>query len=313
MEQILILGGTGFIGKNLSRALIDQGYQVVVYSEWLESNQMNDHYQTLIHYYTGRLNEIEKLERLFNDYQFKSVIHLVSSLSPASTQDNYVNELNDVFIPTQQLLSLMKKHHILQFLFFSSGGTVYGNYKTIGLYTEEDALKPINYYGLSKVHMESMIQFECHKLDIHCTIIRPSNPFGRYQNIHAKQGLIPVVIGKALQNEVIEIWGDGEVVRDYLPIHTLVNAVIELMKLNLKFEVVNVGSGVGTSVNQVLSMISAVFPTPLTIQYLAGRSIDSKAVVLNTEKLNSLIHLPSFDLQEEIRRFYTYLLEQHHE
>ena len=107
-----------------------------------------------------------------------------------------------------------------------NGGTINGNHKINGVYIETDKLKPINYYGLSKLQLEELIKFECANKSLNYLILRPSNPFGRFQNIFGKQGLIPVVIGKVLNNEVIDIWGDGSIIRDYIPIEFLANITV---------------------------------------------------------------------------------------
>lgn len=309
METVLLIGGTGFIGKNLSRAFVAQGFNVLVYSEYEESESSKDSYHEQISYFIGTLNELDKLETIFKNHSISQVIHLVSSLGPSSNQEAYLKEFDLVIIPTIRLIDFMNKYHVKKLMFFSSGGTIYGNYKENGHYCEKDELNPINYYGLSKLQLEEIIKFECLRQDIDYVFLRPSNPFGRYQNINGQQGLIPIVLGKVLRNEVIEVWGDGKTIRDYIPIEYLTQCVVELSKLSLKNEIINIGSGRGHSVNEILEIIKKVTNLDLNIDHKPSRSVDSKAVVLNVEKLKSLIEVEDFELETAIKAYYDKLKE----
>ena len=153
---------------------------------------------------------------------------------------------------------------------FSSGGTVYGDYKTT-CYNEVDELKPISLYGMSKVIVENIIQYYSRVNEIEYLIIRPSNPFGKFQNGKGNQGLIAVIFDKILSNSVFEVWGDGSVIRDYISIDTLSKSVYMLSEKGLKNAVYNVCSGQGHSINDVISIIEKITKLKLNVVYKESR------------------------------------------
>lgn len=309
MKYTLIIGGAGFIGANLTRAFLKHNARVIIYSEIHDNNRNLDEINDQILVIQGKFNQVEKLAEIFKKYEIERIIHLVSGLIPSSNKEDFINEYNDVIIPTLELMKLMTKYNTKDLVYLSSGGTVYGNHKSNGVYVEIDKLEPINYYGLSKLHLEEVITFECKKNNLNYLILRPSNPFGRFQNIFGKQGLIPVVIGKVLNDEEIDIWGDGTIIRDYIPIDFLTNAIVQLSLLGFKNEVINVGSGIGYSVIDIVEMIERIACKTIKKNYLPNRSVDSDIVILNIEKLKSLMDIDKIDIEESIRNYFIHVKE----
>ncbi len=211
---------------------------------------------------------------------------------------------------TFKLLELLNRYNVADFIFFSSGGTIYGNHKKNGVYIETDKLEPINYYGLSKLQLEELIKFECKNKSLNYLILRPSNPFGRFQNRFGKQGLIPVVIGKVLNNEEIDIGGHGGIIRDYIPVEILAKATVELCLNGGKNEIINVGSGIGYSVNDVLRLIEKCSESSVKRNYLPNRSVDSGIVILNNDKLKSLVKFDEIDIEDSIINYFIHVREK---
>ena len=200
---------------------------------------------------------------------------------------------------------LLKKIKIAdsRIVFISSGGTIYGNKN--GICSENDELSPIDIYGWLKLTMEKYIEMYCNANSIKYLIIRPSNPYGRYQNIYGKQGIIAVSIGKILNNEVIEIWGDGKIIRDFISIDALVSNIYKLIESNVWNEVFNIGSGVGHSINEILEMLKTITKREIVVKYMEGRIIDIKKNVLDISKLKRAIKIDDdIDLEEGIGKMW---------
>ncbi len=310
MKYSLILGGGGFIGANLVREYIMQGKNVIIFDLFngTNSNKFADIIEQVI-IINGKLSDEELLRNLFFKYEIDEVIHLISSLIPSSTLEGFVAEQLNVILPTIKLIEIMVKNNVRRLIYLSSGGTVYGNYKEDGYYNEHDSLKPINYYGLSKCNLEEIIKFEGRKGNIDYLILRPSNPFGKFQNINGKQGLIAVILGKMINGQEIEIWGDGYSIRDYIPIEYLGQCISKLSKLNTKNETFNIGSGVGFSVNEVIEMIEKTLHVNLKITYKNARNVDTNKLILNIDKMKNTIDVEEIDFNNSILSFYNYLLE----
>jgi len=309
MEYTLILGGAGFIGSNLIHEYVRMGKRVISFNRAQPDNGNLDGIRDKVVSIDGDLRDTELMERIFREYEIGEVIHLVSGLLPASSMESYLKEYDEVIMPTMRLIRLMENMNVRKLIFLSSGGTVYGNYKEDGNYSEDDPLRPINYYGLSKYILEEHIRLEGRKGRIEYLIIRPSNPFGRFQNLYGKQGLIAVILGKYLKNQEVEVWGDGSVTRDYIPVGFLCRSISELCNKGVWNETFNIGSGIGVSINELIGIIEGALGIRLKVRYKEARSIDSDRVVLDTKKLSSFIETESKDLERSIKDYYNSILE----
>ena len=308
MKYSLILNGSGFIGANLVREFVTQGKNVIVLDVFKGDGRFDDIFDQII-IFDGRLGDINLLNDIFSQYEIEEVVHLVSSLIPSSTLEDFIFEHSNVILPTIELIEIMIKKNVRKLIYLSSGGTVYGNYKKDGNYNENDSLKPINYYGLSKCNLEEIITFEGRKGNIDYLILRPSNPFGRFQNIHGKQGLIAVVLGKLLEGEELEIWGDGHSVRDYIPVEKLCQYISEINNSNVKNEIYNVGSGIGFSINEIIELVEKTLSLKLRKNYISSRNVDSDKLILNIGKMKNVIDIEEIDFCNSIFNFYNFLLE----
>jgi len=88
--------------------------------------------------------------------------------------------------------------------------------------------------------------------------LRPSNPYGERQDFRKKQGAVSVFLGNIARNEPITIWGDGEIVRDYFHVEDLAQACVDAATTDVQRRILNIGSGTGTSLNELVSRIEAV-------------------------------------------------------
>lgn len=302
MENILFLGGTGFIGSNIIRYL--QDYDVNIYI--LDSRPLNpDIASSNTHMISGLLKDIDLIKELIDSKKISKIIHLISCLIPNSDFQQYLSEYNEIILPTLKLIRICSERNV-QFIFFSSGGTIYGNHPSLTLLKENNASAPISYYGLTKQTIEEFILFENRTSGLKYLILRPSNPYGPGQNTNGKQGLIAVTIGNILSGKKIFVWGNGSSIRDYIYIDDLATIVCQLIINNIYNLTLNIGSGKGYTVNQVLSIMAKVLPVKIDIEHLHDRKTDVSNVVLDISLLNSLVRVKQTPLEEGIKRFYNY-------
>ena len=189
-------------------------------------------------------------------------------------------------------------------MYFSSGGTVYGNRTDMTPFKETDAMAPISYYGWSKQMMENSILYVHRTAGLKYLVVRPSNPYGHGQNIHAKQGLIAVALGKILAEEPITVWGDGSNVRDYIYIDDLCEAIAQLLEKDVCNTTLNIGSGVGTSINDIIASLKEVVSEEVKVDYLPARSVDVAHMILDTTELKKYVSIAYTPLKDGIARFY---------
>jgi UDP-glucose 4-epimerase len=248
------------------------------------------------------------LEAVDSD-RIDTVIHLVSSLLPAATLEDFEREQREVIAPTFRLLGGLAKLDV-QFVFFSSGGTVYGKAGN-GPFRESDALAPINLYGLAKSQLEAGITYHHRVSGLDFLVLRPSNPFGRFQPLGGAQGFVSVALSRALAGMPIEVWGDGSTIRDYLSVDDLTLALTGLLAQGASGASLNVGSGVGYSLLEIIAAIEEVTGKKLRVDFKPGRPVDVPAAVLDISALKARMAFTPVDLREGLLRYSRWLKEPH--
>ena len=304
MKRCLLIGGAGFIGSNLIRELLlRKGYVIFVLEPEFASVSRIGVLPTKI--FRGNISDTDLLESILLNERIDTVIHLVSTIIPGSCYDDFEREFTDVIFPSIRLMELCCKRSI-KFVYFSSGGTVYGDRKgEIIPFVETDEMAPISYYGWSKQMMENSILYMNRTQGLHYLILRPSNPYGHGQNLHGKQGFIAVALGKILAGEPITVWGDGSSIRDYIYIDDLCKAVVDLLGNERAVNTtLNIGSSLGYSLNQLLDVIKNVVSEPVEVEYVAARQADVSSMVLDTRKLRNLISFNPIPIERGIEIFY---------
>ncbi len=300
MARILILGGNGFIGRNLSASLIESGHEIVCADRALPPQMDKVRFQKNIEYKIGDLSDSSFVHSLFYSEPYDWVIHLACSLIPSSNYSDFIRERELNITGGYELVQSMRNSGSKRLLFFSTGGAIYGN-NGRELNDENSPLIPLNYYAYSKLLMEEFIRLEARLSDLEYIIVRPSNPYGSGQNLFGRQGLISVTLGKILSNEKPQIWGDGSVIRDYLHISDLNKGIQALINSGKANQTYNIGSGQGYSVNDVMQIIKNVTNNDFQIEYSEGRSVDVPVNILNITKLrNDTGFSPSVDLESGI-------------
>lgn len=306
MTNILFIGGAGFIGSNLIQAFVGNSqYKIYVYEPHYANISRITHYNEDITIIRGSLDDFENLKKLILTNDIEIVVHLVSTLLPGSSYNDYKNEFETVIFPTINLMSLCSELKI-KLVFFSSGGTVYGN-STNEKFCESDILAPISYYGLSKQIIENNILFEHRTKKMEYLIIRPSNPYGPGQSLFSNQGLIAVSLGKIINKSPIIIWGNGDSIRDYIYIDDLSKIFFELIDKNIKNEIINIGSGEGHSINDVITIFKNILPKSFEVEYEKSRNVDVSKMVLNIRKLQTISKVSITSMEVGIRKFYDYI------
>lgn len=301
-SNILILGGNGFLGRNLARGLSNEKNNVVVFDVVQPAVLCPD-----VVYHQGKLEDFNKIVKIIQDNSINVVVHMVSTIIPGSSLEQYINNCAIVQLSTIPIMDYCAANKI-KMVYFSSGGTVYG--VKGGTISENEPVAPISYYGLSKIQIEDLIHFYHRRYNLDYLIIRPSNPFGPGQNLYGKQGLIAVVFGHMLKNEPISIYGDGSVIRDYIYIDDLIFYVKELIKKDIKNETINVGSGVGTSINQIIEIVEEVSGVQLKRQNVPSRKDDVPKMILDTTRLHNFIKHEDCSVKEGIRLFYQTVMKE---
>lgn len=305
--NILFIGGAGFIGSNLIHTFVkDDKYRIFVFEPTFANTGRLADIDEKVTIIRGAIADFDLLKCVIEDHRINIIVHLVSTLIPGSTYEDFKREFENVVFPTSRLMELCADKKV-KFIYFSSGGTVYGNSVQGEKFKETDHLAPISYYGLTKQIIESNILFENRRGKLDYLIVRPSNPFGKGQSLHGNQGFIAVALGKILAGDPIEVWGDGTSVRDYIYIDDLADAFYKMVDNGVNNEIVNIGSGFGYSVNDIIGRLHHCIDIPFEVNYKESRSVDVNSMVLDITKLHELVDVKHTHLEDGIKKFYEYI------
>lgn len=301
MKNLLIIGGFGFIGSNLIEELLTKGlYQMIVF----EFKGIVSRFKDRVTVFYGDYSNTEDLECIFRNYSIDTVFHLISTTVPLTSNDNLEYDIASNLVGTIRLLGLMVKYNVKNLIFLSSGGTVYGKVSPDTI-DENHPTNPISSHGITKLSIEKYILLHHHLHKLNYLILRVSNPFGPYHTSD-KQGIVNVAIRRALNLEPLVIWGNGSVVRDYIYVKDVARIIGELIEKEFWNNIINIGTGVGYSINQIIQFISEL-PLELTVEYSSAHRYDVPYIVLNNKKLKSFIDYEPTEIRKAIRCTYEWL------
>jgi len=289
--KYLILGGTGFIGRNLIKEIADKNNQFVIFSSCYPTS-LNDEFlnrlscENRLSYIVDNFNNPNlDFEKMLSGVDI--IVHLISTTTPATGNLDMVTEINDNVIPTIRLLQAAVVKNVKKIVFISSGGTVYGKGFDEPI-SEEDKTLPICSYGIQKLTIEKYLALFLHLYGLKYNVIRLANPYGPLQNPQAKVGAVTTFAYNAINDLPITIFGDGSIVRDYIYIKDAVCAIHQIINYQGEETVFNVGSGKGHSLNDIVATINKILNTSLTINYQAGRNVDVMTNVLDVSKYENI-------------------------
>jgi UDP-glucose 4-epimerase len=220
----------------------------------------------------------------------------------SSMKDPHYDVITNVGYTAKWLERLSDAPTLRKIIYVSSGGTVYGMPEETPI-TEAHHTNPLNSYGITKLAVEKYTTMYANSFGIDYCILRPSNVYGPGQRLHYRQGVIGIMIDRALRGESLEVWGAGTDQRDYLFIDDLVSAVLRLLAYSGPHKLFNVASGAGHSVLDVISILQAEIKPAPRVVYTSARTFDVPVNVLDSSRLQQETGWrASIGFEEGIRR-----------
>lgn len=273
--KVLVLGGSGFLGSYVVDELLSVGDFVV------SLDRSHERFRTLSNKVVFRQADFGnrgEIDEALTD-GIEVVVHLVSSTIPQSSNDDPIFDVQSNLVESIALFEMCVKHKIRKVVFVSSGGTVYGTPHMDSI-AEHHSTFPMCSYGIVKLAIENYLRlfFSLYGLNYH--ILRVSNPFGARQDPRGKQGVASVFMYNMLKDHEISLWGDGEIVRDFIYVTDFAKACVAAIH-SKKNGILNIGSGVGVSIKDLLVAIEKAVGRVARINWLPPRGYDVSRVVLD--------------------------------
>lgn len=304
--KTLILGGCGFIGTHLVNALREDGTPMVVFDVNADSEQSTPSCV----YIQGEFSDQALLERVIDQHGITHIAHLVSTTLPKSSNEDKPYDLSSNVIQTLHLLDMCVKYQVQKVLFMSSGGTIYGAPSCVPV-AEDHPNDPICSYGISKLAIEKYLFLYHHLHGLNYIALRAANPYGPGQNPFSGQGIIANFIHKMHTQQPLEVWGNGNTIRDYFYVRDLVN-LTKLALFSKENGVFNAGSGVGVSINELITTLRSVVGQHAEVIYKEQRCLDVPAIVLDCTAAESRFGWRAdTNLQSGIQEYLNWYLDAH--
>ncbi|WP_270337800.1 NAD-dependent epimerase/dehydratase family protein [Streptococcus infantarius] len=271
--NIIILGAAGFIGKNLARNLVEEKGVNLTLVDKCKSyfDDLSDLKKDNIQIKESSLDNSTNFDDLLKNQDI--VYHLVSTVVPATSNQHITSDIETNVLFSSKLFDSCIKNKIKRVIFISSGGTVYGKEGTSPL-SEDTPTHPISSYGVQKITIENLLYLYNYMYGLDYRIVRLANPYGPFQRPNGILGAVTTFTYKALKDEVITVYGDGSVVRDYIYIDDAVEGILKIANTSLNEKIFNLGSGSGTSLMEVLNIIKKVTGKELRVEFKEGRQAD---------------------------------------
>lgn len=292
-RTILVTGVAGFIGSHTAKRLLQEGNRVISLDE------INDYYSPKWKY--ENLSELEKnsnftfkkadirdlnaLEKIFTEFKFDAIIHLAAraGVRPSIEQPLLYEEVN--VKGTLHLLEMARKHNIKQFVFASSS-SVYGNQSQVPFRETDPVNEPISPYAATKKAGEMLCHTYSHLYGINCICLRFFTVYGP----NGRPDMAPYIFTKAiLEGQKIKKFGNGETRRDYTYIDDIVSGVVASVKLNRKFEVINLGNSHPVSLNEFISTLEKITGKQMQIEELPIQAGDVEQTFADISKAQNLL------------------------
>jgi UDP-glucose 4-epimerase len=300
MSRILVAGGAGFMGSNLVEEALRRGHAVTVLDRPGAPSGLAPQARGQLHWVDGDFRDPDAVRSACAGQDV--VFHLISTTLPKTSNEDPEFDFISNVSGTIRLLQAAKQEGVRKIVFISSGGTVYGIPRQVPI-TEAHPTEPISSYGISKLAIEKYLALFGSQRGLDYVILRVGNPYGPHQRPERAQGAISVFAWRALNRQPIEIWGDGSVVRDYVYVSDVVEAMMKAVDYRGEERLFNVGSGVGHTLNDIVQIIERIIGRSVEVNYASPRAVDVPANVLDISRARRTLGWnPTVSLEDGIKR-----------
>lgn len=303
IKNIAIVGANGFIGRHLTKALMQQ----TELNLYLFGKNKTNVFENTLPYSIINLADPVDINQKFSKIDI--VYYLASESNPASSWENPISEIENNLIPFIHFLECIPTLNIKKIVFVSSAGTIYG--PTNQKVREDSNKNPFSPHGIIKLTMEYFLNYFELKYDLKFDVYRLSNVYGDDQNTSKGLGIINTFIEKIISEKKITIFGNGENIRNYV----YVNDVVQLLSLSVsanikKSNIYNLSSNDTLSINELVSIMKKLISEKFDVVYSGNRLSDNPAIFLDNSKI--LKDNPNFkftSIEDGILKTYLFIKE----
>ncbi|QWC95530.1 NAD-dependent epimerase/dehydratase family protein [Polynucleobacter paneuropaeus] len=286
-KNSLIIGGSGFIGRNLSNMLLSKGRKVFVLDKFKPANLTTLNDESMCSFISGNYAD----ERLLGEVlpQVSTIFHLASTVNPRSSNADPIYDIETNLIDFIRFLDCVKNYEDKRIILVSSGGAIYGHSTALKI-DENHSTNPESSYGIIKLAQEKYLQLYEGLYGVKYCVLRLANPYGPYQELNNQQGVIANFMNKVMRGEEIRVIGNGSVVRDFFYIEDACDAMIRAEDYaGEKLRTFNIGSGTGCSINELIEKIENITSEKAKIKFENNNFADLSVNVLDVTAAEEIL------------------------
>ncbi|MBI2301609.1 MAG: NAD-dependent epimerase/dehydratase family protein [Armatimonadetes bacterium] len=299
--KVLVTGGAGFIGSHVAEQLLARGDRVAVIDDLSNGHRENVPAAARLH--QGSLTDAEFVNCVFAAEAPEVVCHLAAQVSVIESLRDPFNDIQRNIVGGLNVLLAAREHGRPKIVYSSTGGAVYGEPDPSDLPVPETcAARPLSPYGITKHTLEHYLDMEGMNHGQRWTILRYSNVYGPRQDPHGEAGVVAIFTKRLLAGETCTVYGDGEQTRDFVYVGDVARANL-LATGTADGEIINIGTGVETSVNQVTDALRKAWGGDMQVAHAPARVGEVRRIALDVSKAARVLGWrPEVGLEEGIRR-----------
>jgi len=296
--KILVTGGAGFIGSWVSDAFLEKGHEVVIIDDL--STGKKENLPEDAEFINCDIRNFDNVEKIISDFKPDIIDHHAAQIDVRKSVDNPMHDAEINIVGTLHLIESSLRHGVKKFIFASTGGAIYGEPEIIPADEKTDPF-PISPYGTSKYAVEKYLGYYNYVHDFDYVALRYANVYGPRQNPHGEAGVIAIFCSRILSGASCTVFGDGGQTRDYVYVEDIAKA--NLQSLNAPVGSYNIGTGIETSVNDLISQLKISSGTDFEVDYGEERPGEVQSISLEVTKAEKILGWkPNVNLADGIQK-----------
>jgi UDP-glucose 4-epimerase len=278
--KIVVTGGAGFIGSHVVDGFLREGYRVVVIDNLSVGREENLNPKAA--FYRTDIRDRDAIRQIFERERPDCVDHHAAQIDVRKSTDDPILDAEWNILGSLNIIINAVKTGVRKIIYASTGGAVYGEPEYLPV-DEAHPIHPESPYGVSKHTVEHYLHLSSLLYGLRYTVLRYTNVYGPRQNPYGEAGVNAIFIRQMIAGEIPTIFGDGEQLRDYVYVDDVVRANILSVEKG-DDQVLNIGSSVGTSVNQVYAELRRLLAFPHAPRYAPPRMGEVRRIYVDTTK-----------------------------
>jgi len=296
--KILVTGGAGFIGSWVSDTFLQNDHEVVVVDDLSTGREENVPVDAK--FIKCDIRDYDTVEKIISNFKPDIIDHHAAQIDVRKSVENPMHDAEINILGTLHLIESAIRNKVKKFIFASTGGAIYGEPEIIPADEKTDPF-PISPYGTSKYAVEKYLGYynSVHGFDY--VALRYANVYGPRQNPHGEAGVVAIFCNRIMAGKPCTVFGDGGQTRDYVYVEDIANA--NLKSLNAPVGSYNIGTGIETSVNDLISELKKSSGTDFEVNYGEERPGEVQSISLEVTQAEKILGWkPSVNLGDGIQK-----------